>query len=312
MLYNRRKLFSSTGRCTCGATLSTPDTVSRISTFSTLLSIDVKPCFPTQPKLAPNSDLSQFASSGSAKCQKCSKTLCRGCWESKASNTECCAAQRAIVLFEVSVSPSSFFASDPYASYYQQVLSALDEVYLVDHLKKPSTSATDQKPKKRGKPTGKGSGTGYGSGHRAHNGYNGVNGTLAYGPNGAQTLYQGDGQVSYKRLKFLLRRTDIWYPHVSTGSGQTSSTRRRHPRTNSRQTLPFRSQAHLFPPSSPEFPHCINLRLPPSHNPFSVTRSIDPPRPSRKPTSKRFCDGMAKEMSSLLCDARRLARIGAE
>jgi len=78
----------------------------------------------------------------------------------------------------------------------------LDEVYLVDHLKKPSTSATDQKPKKRGKPTGKGSGTGYGSGHRAYNGYNGVNGTLAYGPNGAQTVYQGDGQVSYKRLNF--------------------------------------------------------------------------------------------------------------
>ena len=68
----------------------------------------------------------------------------------------------------------------------------MDKAYLVDHLKKPSTSASEAKPKKRGKSSGKGAGTGYGSGQQAYSGYNGVNGTLVYGLNGAQSLYQGD------------------------------------------------------------------------------------------------------------------------
>jgi len=58
---------------------------------------------PTQPKLEPDSDGSPFLTTGSASCKQCSKTLCRGCWEAKAIGTECCAAQRAIILFEVSL-----------------------------------------------------------------------------------------------------------------------------------------------------------------------------------------------------------------
>ncbi|GAA5871136.1 hypothetical protein JCM8547_001468 [Rhodosporidiobolus lusitaniae] len=125
--------------------------------------------------LTPTSSLETYLSLASTTCSSCSTLLCRGCWaslpndEGKGSG-ECCAESRVIVLFEL--------------------LSALDDVYLTDHLAKPAPSAspsptnkgtakgkkkaaapktTKGKGKGKGKATtiGAGAGTGYGSGSGA-------------------------------------------------------------------------------------------------------------------------------------------------
>lgn len=104
ILHKHRKLFLSQGKCTCGSTLSPEDKVSRISPSQpSLICADVVRATDFQLKLQPDSHGSPFLTTGSASCKQCSKTFCRGCWEARAIGTECCAAQRAIILFEVSL-----------------------------------------------------------------------------------------------------------------------------------------------------------------------------------------------------------------
>ncbi|GAA6009174.1 hypothetical protein JCM11491_005781 [Sporobolomyces phaffii] len=134
------ELFSAKKKCPCGSDTDPPKTT----------------------KLSRESTLADFLGTAYAKCRKCKKTICKGCGEAKVVDGNCCAAGRAVMLYEV--------------------LSELDRVYLVDHLKKPSTLANSGPPskKKRGKPDGKGAGTGYGSALRGVSA-TGVGGTPAPG-----------------------------------------------------------------------------------------------------------------------------------
>ncbi|GAA5932431.1 hypothetical protein JCM1841_000579 [Sporobolomyces salmonicolor] len=101
---------------------------------------------PKSLKLQPTSTSAEFLALGAANCKKCKKKICRGCWQPVQVDGQCCAAGRAIVLLEI--------------------LSALDTVYLADHLKKPvvkPAAAAKGKGRKKTKPDGRGAGTGYGT-----------------------------------------------------------------------------------------------------------------------------------------------------
>ncbi|GAA5844601.1 hypothetical protein JCM11251_002239 [Rhodosporidiobolus azoricus] len=142
--------------------------------------------------LMPDADLDSLMALSGLSCPSCSTTFCRGCStplpndEGRAAG-KCCAEGRAIVLFEL--------------------LSALDTVYLGDHLSKPTPADTTPSSKKKkaaasskgkGKAiTGTGAGTGYGSGAGAaayNYGYGAVapsNGT-GYAPDHGHDGYSED------------------------------------------------------------------------------------------------------------------------
>ncbi|GAA5879634.1 hypothetical protein JCM1840_000594 [Sporobolomyces johnsonii] len=132
ILREHHDLFLGEGKCPCGVTVLPPKSL----------------------KLQPTSTSAEFLALGAASCKKCKKKICRGCWEPVEVDGECCAAGRAIILFEI--------------------LSALDTVYLADHLKKPiikSAAAAKGKGKKKTKPDGRGAGTGYGTAAYPYHGY---------------------------------------------------------------------------------------------------------------------------------------------
>ncbi|TNY17926.1 hypothetical protein DMC30DRAFT_419335 [Rhodotorula diobovata] len=120
---------------------------------------------PSDPRvpmtLTPSTPLSTFLDASTATCPACARTLCRGCWvpldpaEGRIEG-ECCALGRAIAVL--------------------QLLSALDAVYLSEHLARPAPTkkravvpkATKAKARAKSKGKGKakagGSGTGYSTG----------------------------------------------------------------------------------------------------------------------------------------------------
>ncbi|EMS18111.1 baculoviral IAP repeat-containing protein 6 (apollon) [Rhodotorula toruloides NP11] len=122
------------------------------------------------PSLTPSSTLASFLALTTATCPSCAARLCRGCWGvcegaggddgdgEERKEGECCADGRAVGVFEL--------------------LSALDAVYLTDHLRRPLPSASTSSASKRKKTaiaTGKGKGVGYGS-NRIAPGYAGATG----------------------------------------------------------------------------------------------------------------------------------------
>ncbi|GAA5917479.1 hypothetical protein JCM6882_004895 [Rhodosporidiobolus microsporus] len=132
------KLFGGRKTCKCGGEVEAPEKIS----------------------LTDDSSLDSFLSLASATCPSCSTLLCRGCGSTLPNDEghgtgECCAEGRAVVLYEL--------------------LSALDAVYLADHLHKPDETASAAKKKKPAAPAkgkgkakakalvGAGAGTGYGS-----------------------------------------------------------------------------------------------------------------------------------------------------
>ncbi|GAA6007783.1 uncharacterized protein JCM10292_005433 [Rhodotorula paludigena] len=123
--------------------------------------------------LTSSTPLASFLALSTAACSssKCGAHLCKGCWEPLNADEgrkegECCAAGKAIVLFEI--------------------LASLDTLYLTEHLQRPSSSTTSGPAAKKRRttkpPTGTGAGTGYGSGA----------GAVAYGYGG----YGGYGAVT--------------------------------------------------------------------------------------------------------------------
>ncbi|GAA6023489.1 hypothetical protein JCM10207_006215 [Rhodosporidiobolus poonsookiae] len=180
LLEGEKVALRGEGRCACGGEIRAVDKL----------------------PLTPTSTLASYLALGGATCPSCAKEVCRGCWgflpnEEGTGAGECCAQGRVVVIF--------------------QLLAALDDVYLADHLSRPapapvpvpaaststSVSPAKGKGKSKGKgkgkkavpaapapPVGAGAGTGYGSGH-----------TYAYDPyaygaeagNGTGYSYGGDG-----------------------------------------------------------------------------------------------------------------------
>ncbi|GAA6043850.1 hypothetical protein JCM8097_007237 [Rhodosporidiobolus ruineniae] len=134
-----RGLFGGEGTCRCGAKVEKKK--------------DELP-------LTPTSTLPSYLSLAAATCPACNTKLCRGCWSALPNDEgrgegECCAEGRVVVVYEL--------------------LSALDTLYLADHLRKPappaptaSTSGSKGKKstlkKKAAPPAGRGAGVGYGDG----------------------------------------------------------------------------------------------------------------------------------------------------
>ncbi|CEQ39374.1 SPOSA6832_00900, partial [Sporobolomyces salmonicolor] len=139
ILQEHRNLFLSEGKCPCGSTLLPPKSVRFPNHRSRVRADHLRN---SQLKLQPTSTSAEFLALGAANCKKCKKKICRGCWQPVQVDGQCCAAGRAIIL------------------------SALDTVYLADHLKKPvvkPAAAAKGKGRKKTKPDGRGAGTGYGT-----------------------------------------------------------------------------------------------------------------------------------------------------